>query len=50
MKLKKGIKPLDLEIPRTIAHRIQRTGDYIEIEIDDTQQITKLRAMGFSNL
>lgn len=50
MKLTKGTKPEALDIDPEIPHTIERTGDYIEIEIDDPGEIAKLRNKGFRNI
>ncbi len=50
MKLKRGTKPTELNIKPGTTYILRRTGDYIEIEIDDPVEIAKLRAKGFSNL
>ena len=50
MKLKRGTKPIELDIPFGTRYSIKRIGDYIEIEIDDVQEIARLRAKGFTNL
>jgi len=48
LKLKRGVKPIDLNIPIDVPYTMITTGDYIEIEIQDAAQITRLRAMGFT--
>jgi len=48
MKLTRGVKPTDLNIKKDIPYKIRRTGDYIEIEIDDPVEIVKLKAKGFN--
>jgi len=48
LKLKRGTKPIDLNIPIDVPHTMITTGDYIEIEIQDAAQIARLRAMGFT--
>jgi len=50
MILTRGVKPVDLDIKKDVPYRIERTGDYIEIEINDPVEIAKLRAKGFSDL
>lgn len=51
MKLAKGTKEVDLGIPLGIEHSIERhSNGYIEIEIKDTNEITKLKAMGFKKI
>jgi len=49
LKLKRGTKPVDLNIPIDVSYTLTRQGDYIEIEISDVQEIARLRSMGFSN-
>jgi len=47
MKLTRGVKPIPLNIRKDVPYRLERTGDYIEIEIDDPGEIAKLKALGF---
>jgi len=50
MKLKRGTKPIELDIPFGITYSISSQGDYIEIEIDDPIEIARLRTKGFVDL
>lgn len=47
MKLTKGKKPETINIPSHIPHIITTTGNYTEIDIDDSAQIIKLKSQGF---
>ena len=49
MRLKRGTKPIDLDIPFGTTYSITREGDYIEIEINDQREIGRLRSKGFVN-
>jgi len=48
MRLTRGVKPTDLNIKQDVPYRLERTGDYIVIEIDDPVEIVKLKAKGFN--
>jgi len=50
MKLKRGTKPIELDITFGTEFTMEQTGDYIEIEIDDPVEIAKLRTKGFVDL
>jgi len=50
MKLKRGTKPIEVNIPDDVPYTLEQTGDYIEIEIKDPVQIAKLRTKGFTNV
>jgi len=50
LKLKKGTKPMDLNIPMGTKYTVMRMGDYIEIDITNPGQITRLRNMGFVDI
>jgi len=45
--LTKGKKPDIIDIPKGIPYTIKRTGEFIEIEIYNSSEITKLKAKGF---
>lgn len=48
MKLTKGTKPDIPKFPDGVKYKIEVTGNYIEIEIDDIVEILKLKARGFT--
>ena len=50
MKLEFGIKPLTVKIKKGTAHIMKRTGDYIEIQINDIAEINKLKTLGFKEV
>jgi len=50
MKLKRGTKPIELDITFGTTYSMISQGDYIEIEIDDPVEIAKLRTKGFVDL
>jgi len=47
MRLKRGTKPIDLDIPFGTTYSMIRQGDYIEIEINNPGEIGRLRSKGF---